>query len=97
MSDPIPGDEKVRWLGELIDCQNQISEEVHEGYVGRVERVLFDGASRTNCGMITGRTDTNLVVDCKKNGAEIGDFADVEITRAARMALVGEIALKELS
>ena len=91
MRDPVASEEKVRWLRELIDCQNEISEEVHKSYVGRIQRVLFDGDFRADCGMITGRTDTNLVVNCKANGAKIGNFADVKITGSSRMALVGEL------
>lgn len=91
MSDPIPKEEKSKWLSELINCQNEISAKVHESYVGRTERVLFDGVGRTNDNMITGRTDTNLVVDCEKSNLKIGEFADIKITKAHRMALVGEL------
>ena len=91
MSDPIPKDEKSKWFSELVNCQNEISAKVHKSYVGRIERVLFDGVGRTNDNMITGRTDTNLVVDCEKSKLKIGEFADVKITKAHRMALVGEL------
>ena len=91
MYDPIPKEEKSKWLTELINCQNEISAEVHANYVGKIERVLFDGIGRTDDNMLTGRTDTNLVVDCKRANLKIGEFADVRIIKAHRMALIGEL------
>ena len=91
MLDPISREEKSKWFSELINCQNEISAKIHKNYVGRVERVLFDGVGRTNDNMLTGRTDTNLVVDCEKSNLKIGEFADVKIIKAHRMALVGEL------
>lgn len=91
MHDPVPKEEKSKWLTELINCQNEISARVHNSYVGRIERVLFDGVGRTDDNMLTGRTDTNLVVDCRRSGLNIGEFANVKITKAHRMALVGEL------
>lgn len=89
--DPIPKEEKSKWFSELINCQNEISAKIHKNYVGRIERVLFDGIGRTNDNMLTGRTDTNLVVDCEKSNLKIGEFADVKIIKAHRMALIGEL------
>lgn len=91
MHDPIPKEEKSKWLSELINCQNEISAKVHADYVGKVERVLFDGIGRTDDNMLTGRTDTNLVVDCEKSKLKVGEFADVRIIKAHRMALIGEL------
>lgn len=91
MLDPISREEKSKWFSELINCQNEISAKIHKNYVGRVERVLFDGVGRTNDNMLTGRTDTNLVVDCEKSNLKMGEFADVKIIKAHRMALVGEL------
>ena len=91
MLDPTSKEEKSKWFSELINCQNEISAKIHQNYVGRIERVLFDGVGRTNDNMLTGRTDSNLVVDCEKTNLKIGEFADVKIIKAHRMALIGEL------
>lgn len=94
MDDFIPKEEKSKWLMELIDCQNDISEMAHDEYVGNIEKVLFDDISKTNEGMLSGWTDSHLVVECKCDKIKVGEFADVLITKAHRMALIGELTTK---
>lgn len=93
--DPIPVSEKTKWLQELIDIQNDISEEIHKSYIGTTRRILVDGKSRVDSNMLTGRTDSHLVVDFPGNERLIGEFVDVKIKKAFRLALSGEIITKE--
>ncbi|MDE5852860.1 MAG: TRAM domain-containing protein, partial [Oscillospiraceae bacterium] len=94
MNDFISKEEKSKWLMELIECQNDISEQVHNEYVGNVEKVFFDDISKTNDSMLSGWTDSHLVVECKCDKIKVGEFANVLITKAHRMALIGELTTK---
>lgn len=90
MEDPVPLSEKTKWLQELIQVQNGISESFHKKYVNQVVRVLADGMGKAEPGMLTGRTQTNLVVDFKGEPSMLGQFVDVKILHSTRMALIGE-------
>lgn len=91
MYDPIRQCEKSKWLSELLQLQNKISERIHQNRVGATERILLDGVGRINNHMITGRTSSHIVVDCVGDRSRIGQFADVKILKAHRMALEGTI------
>ncbi len=95
LTDPVPLSQKTKWLQELIGIQNDISEAIHRRYLGTVQRILVDGISRVNPDLLTGRTDTHLVVDFPGNEQLIGKFVDVRITKAYRLALAGERIIQE--
>ena len=92
MDDPGPYEEKSRWLQELLDLQRKIGENNYQTYVGKTLQVLADGPSRSGPDYISGRTDTNIIVNFKGSRAQIGQFLPVRITEAFNWALGGEIA-----
>ncbi|HIZ54807.1 MAG TPA: tRNA (N6-isopentenyl adenosine(37)-C2)-methylthiotransferase MiaB [Firmicutes bacterium] len=92
MDDPVPYEEKSRWLQELLDLQRKIGENNYQTYVGKTLQVLADGPSRSGPDYISGRTDTNIIVNFKGSRAQIGQFLPVRITEAFNWALGGEIA-----
>lgn len=75
----------------LLDVQNAVSLERNKRHEGRIEKVLVEGASKTDPGMLTGRTEGNKIVNFKGDKALTGTFADVKITKAQTWILCGEL------
>ena len=90
LPDPVSQEEKVRWLRELCAEQEKIAAVRCAQSIGTVQRVLTEGKS-PKTGLLTGRTDGNVVVDFPGGESLIGSFADVRITSARNWILSGEI------
>lgn len=91
MPDPVSGEEKGRWFQELLDLQEKIGLEEHEAMVGGVYRVLVDGVGKTGEGYLTGRTESNIIVDFKAPKEIIGQFVQVRVTKARNWLVLGEL------
>ncbi len=86
-------DEKVKSerFKRLLDVQNRISLDKNLEYIGKTEKVLVEGISKTNPDMLTGRNEKNRLVHFKGDTSLIGSFADIKITAADTYALAGEL------
>ncbi len=91
MPDPVSAGEKSRWIQRLIALQQEISFETLSAQVGRVERVLVEGASARDAGSVGGRTPRNHMVNFPGGEELVGKFVDVEITSAGKNTLRGRI------
>ena len=89
MEDPTPKEEKNRRFDRLCAVQNGISEEIHRGYIGSVQRCLVDGKDGA---LLTARTEGGRLV--RFSGAEslIGSFRELRITGATTWSLTGELS-----
>ena len=74
----------------LLKEQNDISYRLNLRHEGNIERVLVEGASKTDAGMLTGRNYANKIVNFKGDEALSGQFVDVKITKAQTWILYGE-------
>jgi len=88
MDDPTPKAEKNRRFDRLCDVQNRISQEIHQGYVGKTMRVLVDGREDDR---LTARTEGGRLVRFAGGDSLIGQFIDVKITGCTTWSLVGEV------
>ena len=88
--DPISPEEKGRWFRELLQAQEKIGARLYGRETGKTHRVLLEGPSKTP-GMLSGHTESGIIVECPGDPALIGQFKRVTITRALNWALVGEI------
>jgi tRNA-2-methylthio-N6-dimethylallyladenosine synthase len=59
--------------------------------VGTVQRVLFEGVSKRDPGVLTGRTGTNKVVHVRSDEDMAGRYADVRIEDAQTWFLLGTL------
>ena len=89
---PVLSEEEIhRNFERLLEVQNEISKKKNDAYVGRVERVLVDGPSKTDPSVLSGRTATGKIVNFK-GGAELtGRYKGVRITQAHTWSLNGEL------
>lgn len=91
MPDSTPREEKVRRFEELLAVQEKISENRMASRVGTVQRILCESYKD---GIVSGRTDGNLLVHFEGGEELQGTFADVKITDSMRSALKGKLGLK---
>lgn len=91
MDDPVPPEEKKLWFNELIKLQQEIGVQKYSEMIGGIFRVLADGPGKTGEGYLTGRSESNVIVDFMAPVDKIGEFTDVEITGALNWAVLGKI------
>jgi tRNA-2-methylthio-N6-dimethylallyladenosine synthase len=89
MPDPVSAGEKSKWFTELCKVQEQIAAQRCTTMVGTVQRVLVEEQNEKT-GLLTGRTDGNIIVDFAEDKSRIGSFAQVKITAARNWILTGE-------
>lgn len=87
----VPEDIKHERFNRLVDVINRISAEKNAEYVGRIEKVLVDGPSKTNSRTYGGRTETFKLVNFKGSPEMIGKIVDVKITASNTFSLEGEV------
>ncbi|MCD7755129.1 MAG: tRNA (N6-isopentenyl adenosine(37)-C2)-methylthiotransferase MiaB [Firmicutes bacterium] len=92
MDDPTPKAEKSRRFDRLCTVQNEISQQIHSGYIGQTLRCLVDGCEN---GLLTARTEGGRLVRLPGDPASIGSFAPITITGATTWSLTGQFAETE--
>ena len=88
MEDPTPKEEKNRRFDKLCAVQNSISEQIHEGYVGKRLRCLVDGKDKD---LLTARTEGGRLVRFAGCDKLIGTYQYITITGATTWSLTGEL------
>ena len=89
MDDPTPKEEKSRRFDRLCAVQNQISDEIHHGYMGKTFRCLVDGVDKEQ---LTARTEGGRLVRFAGDESLIGTYQNITITGATTWSLVGTLA-----
>jgi tRNA-2-methylthio-N6-dimethylallyladenosine synthase len=88
MEDPTPKEEKSRRFDRLCALQNSISEQIHEGYIGKRLRCLVDGKDGDK---LTARTEGGRLVRFSGCDSLIGTYQYLTITGATTWSLTGEL------
>lgn len=91
MENQIPEEIKHKRFDRLKALVESQIEENNKEYVGTIQKVLIEGKSKTNDKVLTGRTDTNKVVNIEGNENLIGNIVDVQIVSEHMWYLKGEI------
>ena len=89
MEDPTPKSEKNRRFDRLCTVQNSISEQIHQGYVGKTLRCLVDG---TDDDLLTARTEGGRLVRFPGCPELVGTYRNITITGSTTWSLTGELA-----
>jgi tRNA-2-methylthio-N6-dimethylallyladenosine synthase len=84
---------KSRRLNEILELQNEITDNKSKDLVGSIQEVLLETEiSGDNSSLLTGRTRTNKIVSIVSDGkARPSDLVRVKIVNANRHSLHGEI------
>ena len=92
MEDPTPKSDKNRRFDRLCAVQNEISEQIHQEYVGKCLRCLVDG---TDIDLLTARTEGGRLVRFAGSPTLIGSYQNITINGSTTWSLTGELAEKE--
>ena len=87
--DQIPEEIKGERFRRMLDVQSDIGLQINESYVGKTVRVLCDGQSKNDAGMMSGRTDGGKNA-CFSGDTGEGEYVQVKITEARPFVLMGE-------
>lgn len=92
LPDETPTSEKAAWLKQLQTENEANGDAISRAMLGTVQRVLIDGPSWKDPGLLAGKTDNGRVVDIAADARFIHHMVEVKITDVYNpKRLVGEI------
>ena len=94
MADPVPEEEKGKWLRELLALQEKISAENMQKYAGRTFKCFVYGRGKLGDNYFAARTDGNLVIEFEGDDSLIGSFRTIKVTEPLTYVLKGELVEK---
>jgi tRNA-2-methylthio-N6-dimethylallyladenosine synthase len=97
LADDVPEVEKTRRIVALQALQRDIQRAINERMVGTVEAVLVDAGSRRRDTEVSGRTNSNVVVNMPGRPEWIGRTMPVRIERAGPHSVWGRPALDRVA
>ncbi|MBQ8340899.1 MAG: tRNA (N6-isopentenyl adenosine(37)-C2)-methylthiotransferase MiaB [Clostridia bacterium] len=89
MEDQIPKEVSAKRFERLLTLQEEISKGSNDPLLHTEQRVLCDGPSKTDAGMLSGRNGQNKIVFFEDDGTPAGEWVTVKIDRVAPFALYG--------
>lgn len=92
MPDPVPAEEKGRWLRELLAVQEKISAENMKKYAGETFKCFVYGKGKLGEHSLEARTDGNLIVEFDGDESLIGSFKNITVTEPLTYVLKGRLA-----
>ena len=86
-------DEKIKHIrfDKLKELAEQIIQEKNKQYIGKEQKILVEGKSKTNEKTLTGRTETNKVVNFEGEEKLIGKILTIKIESEHMWYLKGKI------
>ena len=91
LEDTTSQEEKHARLSRLQAAINDNARTISEAMVGSVQKVLVEGPSRKDPNELTGKTENMRSVNFPGHPRLVGQFVDVEITRAMANSLRGRV------
>ncbi|MGQ0285734.1 tRNA (N6-isopentenyl adenosine(37)-C2)-methylthiotransferase MiaB [Pasteurellaceae bacterium 22721_9_1] len=95
MPDDVTEDEKKQRLYLLQQRINNQAAQFSRAMLGTEQRVLVEGPSKKDIMELTGRTETNRIVNFKGTPDMIGKFVDIKITDVFTNSLRGDVVRTE--
>ncbi len=92
MPDPVPAEEKGRWLRELLAVQEKVSAENMKKYAGKTFKCFVYGKGKLGEHSLEARTDGNLIVEFDGDESLIGSFKNITVTEPLTYVLKGRLA-----
>ena len=89
-TDQVPEAVKHERFNRLVAEMNEITAEINKTYEGKTVTVLVEGPSKTNPGILTGRTESGKLVHFKAPASAIGKIVPIKITEGKTFNLTGD-------
>lgn len=93
MPDPVSREEKGKWFKQLTDLQESIAAKRTASMLGKTYRVLVEEKAKDE-GMLSGRTQGNVIIEFPGDESLIGSFINVTVTNPRTWIVYGEIEKK---
>ncbi|MDE6778503.1 MAG: tRNA (N6-isopentenyl adenosine(37)-C2)-methylthiotransferase MiaB [Alistipes sp.] len=90
LPDDVPDEVKTARLQQIIELQNELSEQSNRRDVGREFEILVEGVSKRRDDQLFGRTSQNKVVVFDRGTHRVGDYVRVRVTGCTSATLLGE-------
>ena len=90
MENQIPKEVASKRFDRLLALQEELSLESNAPLLHTEQRILCDGPSKTDAGMLSGRNGQNKIVFFEDDGTPAGEWVNVKIDRVAPFALYGK-------
>ena len=91
MQNQVPDEDKHRRFDRLKALVESQIDSNNKKYVGTVQKILVEGKSKNNDKMLTGRTDSNKVVNFEGDESLIGHVIEIPIVSEHMWYLKGEL------
>lgn len=91
MENQIEEEIKHKRFNKLKELAEQIIQEKNKQYIGTMQKILVEGKSKTNEKTLTGRTETNKVVNFEGDEKLIGEIPTIKIESEHMWYLKGKI------
>jgi len=88
--DQVSKEDKRKRFEQLLEKQNEITLKKNIQTIGKIEKVLVEGVSKTNKLILTGRDEANKIVNFKGDLSLVGKIVSVKITAGKTWHLEGE-------
>lgn len=91
MDDPVPYEEKSKWMRELLALQERISGEQMALHKGKVFKCFVYGKGKQGDNYLAARTDGNLIIEFVGDEGLIGTFQKIKVTEPLTYVMLGEL------
>ena len=91
MENAIPDEVKTERMRRLLELQTEIASGLNAECMGKTYRVICQGTSKNNEGMLEGRTEGNKILLFASDCVREGEYVNVKVTRTQPYALFGEV------
>ncbi|WP_297128568.1 tRNA (N6-isopentenyl adenosine(37)-C2)-methylthiotransferase MiaB [uncultured Eubacterium sp.] len=91
MEDPVPYEEKSKWMRELLALQERISGEQMALHKGKVFKCFVYGKGKQGDNYLAARTDGNLIIEFVGDEGLIGTFQKIKVTEPLTYVMLGEL------
>ena len=95
MDDPVPYEEKSKWMRELLALQERISGEQMALHKGKTFKCFVYGKGKQGDNYLAARTDGNLIIEFVGDERLIGSFQKIKVTEPLTYVMLGELERKE--
>lgn len=96
MDDPVPYEEKSKWMRELLALQEKISGEQMALHKGKVFKCFVYGKGKQGDNYLAARTDGNLIIEFVGDEGLIGTFQKIKVTEPLTYVMLGELERNDL-
>ena len=79
-------------FNRLLELVNKQAADALKHYVGQTVEVLLEEVSKSNHDILSGRTDTGILVNLPADKARLGEYVMVNIVESKSHYLIGELA-----